>query len=335
MENWFKLSEEDRKTIIGQTSNQIGLTTTAVEKDFWVMVSLNAIFRTEYAEHLVFKGGTSLSKAWGLIQRFSEDIDLALDRKFLGFPGDLSRTKVTKLRKKACSLVTGEFMTAFKTSLEELGAKDFEINFVEFERSDTDPVALELKYKSLTEKNEYLQPKILIEISARSLRDPFEYKKMKSHISEVYPDKEFSDEEIEIPTVIPKRTFLEKIFLLHEEFQKTNESEIRSQRMTRHLYDIGKIIDTSHAQEAIDDEELYKTIVAHREMLTNVTWVDYNTHNPKTVKFLPPKSVDGDWKKDYAAMAESMFQGETEPYESLIAKLEEFNKRINAIPWSL
>ena len=227
------------------------------------------------------------------------------------------------------------FLTAFKNSLEELGVKDFKIAFVEFDRSDTDPVALELNYRSLTEKNEYLAPKILIEISARSLRDPFAPRKMKSHIAEVYPDKEFCDNEIEIPTVLPKRTFLEKIFLLHEEFQKPDHSTIRSHRMTRHLYDIGKIIDTRYAQEAIDDEELYRTIVAHRKMLTNVTWVDYAAHSPETINFLPPASITRDWKKDYSAMAESMFQGETEPYEMLIAKLEKFNKKVNALPWCL
>lgn len=85
MKEWFELSEEDRKLIIQQTSSQTRLSPTAVEKDFWVMIALNAIFKTKYAPHLVFKGGTSLSKAWGLIQRFSEDIDLALDRDYLGF----------------------------------------------------------------------------------------------------------------------------------------------------------------------------------------------------------------------------------------------------------
>lgn len=335
MKEWFELSEEDRKLIIQQTSSQTRLSPTAVEKDFWVMIALNAIFKTKYAPHLVFKGGTSLSKAWGLIQRFSEDIDLALDRDYLGFSGDLSKKKVTKLRKAACSLVSNELIYELEVSLNEMGVKGFEISCVEFERSDTDPVSVELKYTSITDRIEYLKPQVLIEISARSLRDPNEKRLMKSHISEVYPNAKFSDKEIEIPTVLPKRTFLEKIFLLHEEFQKPNDHEIKSYRMTRHLYDLGKIIDTSHAQEAIDDEELYKVIVRHRRILTNITWVDYGLHAPQTISYLPPVTVKGEWKNDYKAMSESMFQGETIPYEDLIAKLKNFNDKINSIMWSL
>lgn len=335
MKEWFKQSEDDRKLIIEQASIKTRLSPTAVEKDFWVMIALNAIFKTKYAPHLVFKGGTSLSKAWGLIQRFSEDIDLALDRDYLGFSGDLSRMKVTKLRKAACTLVTNDFLKELKGALNEMGVEGYEISYADFERSDTDPVAIVLKYKSITENIEYLKPNILIEISARSLRDPNEKKLLRSHIGEVYPEAKFSDKEIEIPTVLPKRTFLEKIFLLHEEFQKPEDREIKNYRMTRHLYDIGKIIDTYHAKEAIEDVELYKAIVKHRKMLTNITWVDYNLHAPQTINYLPPSTVKNEWKNDYKKMSESMFQDETIPFEELMEKLKDFNDRINSIKWSL
>ncbi len=82
MEKWFNLPENDRKEIINQVSAKTGLLPTAIEKDWWVMIALKAIYSSEYAKHLVFKGGTSLSKSYGLIERFSEDIDLAIDRSF-------------------------------------------------------------------------------------------------------------------------------------------------------------------------------------------------------------------------------------------------------------
>jgi hypothetical protein len=157
MQEWFKQSEKDKKLIIEQTSIKTGLSTTAVEKDFWVMLALSAIFKTTYAPYLVFKGGTSLSKAWNLTQRFSEDVDLAFDREFLGFKGDLDHKQVTKLRKAACKLVTNDFKLALTEALTEMGVEGFTTSHVEFERSDTDPVALELKYESITDRNDYLK----------------------------------------------------------------------------------------------------------------------------------------------------------------------------------
>lgn len=335
MTEWFKQSKEDKKLIIQQASIKTGLSTTAIEKDFWVMLALNAIYKTEYGPYLVFKGGTSLSKAWNLIQRFSEDIDLALDREYLGFTGDLGKKKVTKLRKVACDLVTNDFKTALEKTLTEMGVEGFEISHVEFERSDTDPVAIELKYESITEKNEYLKPQVLVEVSARSLRDPFQDQPMRSHIAETFQNSPFSDKEIKVPTVLPKRTFIEKMFLLHEEFQKPEDRKIKSHRMTRHLYDLGKIIDSGIAKEAIEDQDLYRTIVKHREMLTRVSWVNYDTHAPQTINFIPPERAIKEWKDDYRAMSESMFQGEILPFEDLINKLQTFNNQVNSLTWSL
>jgi len=106
MKEWFDLSELDRKEVIVQTSISKGLPQAAIEKDWWVVAVLRTLFETEYASHLVFKGGTSLSKAWGLIERFSEDIDVGMDKAFFGFEGHLSREKVKKLRKASCKFVS-------------------------------------------------------------------------------------------------------------------------------------------------------------------------------------------------------------------------------------
>jgi hypothetical protein len=176
MDEWFKLSEDDRKIVINQASAKSGLLPVAVEKDLWVIIALQAIFSTEVAEHLVFKGGTSLSKAWGIIERFSEDIDLAIDRSFFGFKGELSRTQVKNLRKASCKYVAEKFHILLEKALLKIGVKEFELSVTEFEESDTDPLAIELRYKSLVEQQEYLQPRILIEISSRSLIEPYENK---------------------------------------------------------------------------------------------------------------------------------------------------------------
>lgn len=331
MKEWFKLSEEDRRIVINQVSTKTGLLPVAIEKDLWVMIALQAIFSTEIANHLVFKGGTSLSKAWGIIERFSEDIDLAIDRSFFGFEGDLSRTQVKHLRKASCKYVDQKFPSLLKKALLDNGVKEFELTVTEFEESDTDPLAIELRYNSLVEKQDYLQPRILIEISSRSLIEPFENKELSSIISTLYPKEKFIDKPIIVPTVTPARTLIEKMFLLHEEFQKPKDKKNRSERMTRHLYDISRLMDTKYLEEAISNKDLYNTIISHRSKLTKISWVDYNSHNYKTLNFIPPSEIINEYEKDYSAMKESMFYGKTESFDDLIKKLKKLNNRINKI----
>ena len=93
---WLKLSKERRIEILNQAGNALGLPAIAIEKDWWVTLSLNASFSLKYSPHIVFKGGTSLSKGWDLIERFSEDIDLAIDKKFFGFDDHISKNQIKK-----------------------------------------------------------------------------------------------------------------------------------------------------------------------------------------------------------------------------------------------
>lgn len=113
----MKLSEKRRIDILNQVNNQTGLPVQAIEKDWWVTVVLNAIFTSKYANHFVFKGGTSLSKACHLIERFSEDIDLAIDRNFIGFEGELTKTQIKKLRKVSGSFIINELKTELNIRL--------------------------------------------------------------------------------------------------------------------------------------------------------------------------------------------------------------------------
>lgn len=330
MKEWFDLSEADRREIIVQTSISKGLPQAAIEKDWWVVTALRALFETKYAKHLVFKGGTSLSKAWRLIERFSEDIDVGMDKSFFGFEGNLNRTQVKNLRKVSCKFVSETFPKDLEDKLHEMGVKDFTIHVREFEESDTDPLAVEIRYKPLVEKAPYLEPRILVEISSRSLRDPFETKEVISFIGETYVGQLFADKVVKIPTVLPQRTFLEKLFLLHEEFQKPKEKgSMRSDRMTRHLYDISKMMDTEFGESAINDKELYNTIEEHRQVYARISWIDYSKHATETLNFIPPEKVLAEWEDDYKSMKESMFYGKTESFEDLIQKLEGLRNRFN------
>lgn len=327
MKVFIKLSKKEKLNIFNQVSEKKGLPSYAVEKDWWVTLALNVIFSLSYSKHIVFKGGTSLSKAWNLIERFSEDIDLAIDRKYLGFEGQLSKTQVKKLRKASCSFIGSEFYKDINDALIKLGVTDYELVVQETKDSDTDPLVIELRYKSLTETSDYLRPRVLIEVGARSLMEPVENKVIISMVSEVFRELPFAETEIIIPVVSPKRTFLEKIFLLHEEFQKETKF-IRVERMSRHLYDLEKLMDTIYGTDALKDIDLYDIILVHRMNFNTVRGIDYANHSPQLISILPPEETIKDWEKDYKTMQESMFYGTTLSFRKLMERIAELNTRI-------
>lgn len=119
---FYNLNNEEKLNLFEELRIKTGLPAFAVEKDWWVTQTLYIIFNLDFSEHLLFKGGTSLSKAWGLIKRFSEDIDLALNREYLGFDsGLISKSQVKRLRKKSFEFVTNEFYQALQKSFEKNG----------------------------------------------------------------------------------------------------------------------------------------------------------------------------------------------------------------------
>lgn len=331
LQEWFQLPDETKIRLFTETSRQIGLpSSSAAEKDWWVVHTLSVIFSMDCANALIFKGGTSLSKGWNVIHRFSEEIDLALDREFLGFSGELTKGDIRKLRRKSFQFISEVFTEELKNKFSELGFKNVTVKPREVENHDQDPLIIEIYYNKLTETDTYLKPGVLVEVGSRSLKEPFTQRTFGTFISEIYTDNPFTDKPITIPIVNPERTFLEKIFLLHEEFQKPFD-KLRVDRLSRHLYDIEKLCQTEYAEIALQDRELYNTIVRHRGKFTAISGIDYAKHNPENIKFIPPDSIIKMWKADYEEMKGSMIYGNTLDFDQLINRLTELQKRINAI----
>jgi hypothetical protein len=252
LQEWKKLSAEEKYFYINETAQKIGLPFQSVEKDWWVTQTLAIMFSMNCANSLIFKGGTSLSKAWKIIERFSEDVDLVLDREFLGFAGELSKTQISKLRYASYKFLTEKFTPELQQKFNELGFTDVLVKYREVDNHDQDPLIIEIYYPKLTEKDIYLRPGVMVEIGSRSLKEPFSPCKFKTLVAENYSEKLFSDNDITIPTVNVERTFLEKIFLLHEEYQRPAEKR-RVERLSRHLYDIEKISQTPYFEKALSD----------------------------------------------------------------------------------
>lgn len=138
IETWKELKDSDKLDIFNEVSARKNLPSAVIEKDWWVSLTLRIIFNMKIAPSLVFKGGTSLSKGWQLISRFSEDIDLALDRKFLGYEGDMTKTKVNKLRKKALKYVSEIFIKDLEEEFKSTGITTDEIKTEKIKTPDQD-----------------------------------------------------------------------------------------------------------------------------------------------------------------------------------------------------
>lgn len=332
IEIWKGLSDADKRGIFNEVSAEQNVPPAAVEKDWWVVRTLDLVFDTSIAPHTVFKGGTSLSKAWGLIDRFSEDIDLALDRTFLGInrpDHEMNGSQVSRLRKLSFKFIAEQYLTEIKSKFIAAGLA-VRIQLGEITADDQDPLIIEIYYPTVTEPIPYIQPRVLIEVGSRSLMEPFSNRNFSSMVGDHFVGRPFADETITVPTVNPERTFLEKIFLLHEEFQRPVE-QIKTERKSRHLYDLEKLMDTEFAASALKDKELYNTIVDHRKKLTPVKGIDYANHSTDKINPIPPNSIIGDWEKDYREMQQSMFHNPSLPFDKLIERIYELKNRINSL----
>lgn len=331
---FIDLSKEDRTDILDRVSTELNIRQREViEKDWWVTAVLRAMFSLPYAGHLSFKGGTSLSKCWHLIDRFSEDIDIAIDREYLGFSGTLSKTQISdKLRRAACTFVRETMQHDLAEQLYKSGIskEKFKVNVDITPVTTTDPEVININYDSVLsfsidgKDGQYILPKVKVEISGRSMSEPVGEVALDAMIDQVYPKAPFAEPKFMVRAVLPERTFLEKVFLLHEEFTKPKEL-IRVERMSRHMYDIGQMLKTPIAERAINDAELYRQIIAHRRAFIGLRGFNYDTLYPATLNIVPPASIIEQWKADYENMRLHMIYGDSVSFEVLVNYLKNLN----------
>lgn len=325
MNNFHTLPADSKRVAVEQTALKQGLSKQIVEKDLWVSTLLEIIFTLPFAEKLVFKGGTSLSKAWGLIDRFSEDIDLAVDRSLFGLEGDLTIRQLKKLRKASSLFVCNEFCVELQNAVEHYGLSEFlhieaQPNG-EGDKTYPEPRQIYIKYKSLFDSElSYIKPQIILEIGARSLFEPVERATIDSMIAQVFPAIQTSVVKSEITTAVAAKTFLEKAFLLHELF--TTNACYRAERKSRHLYDLERMMDKGFAINAIKDDTLWNTIHHHRDVFTHMHDVDYTPDIRDRITLIPPAEHYQVWAADYADMQSSMIYGDSLSFDELIERMK-------------
>ena len=345
MNKWIDFSIDERKAMIQAVCQAKPIDEASAEKDWWVTAVLYAVFHTSISDYLLFKGGTSLSKGWDIIQRFSEDIDLALSRDYFYNVKKLpcaicnSNTQIHNLREKGQDFLLGEFKMELDRELKGMGLNvtllgDDEILDEKGKKRniphDKDPSVLYVNYPSLySTATSYAIPTIKIEISVLSMSEPFEMRRISSLVEQVFDGKDVDSDLVQtIRTVKPSRTFLEKAFLLCEEYQKEKP---RTHRMTRHFYDLEKLMQTPYCEMALQDVTLYHEIVDHRRKFYHVGYVDYDMDLPANIQIVPNEELMPSFEADYKAMKKSFIYGKALDFDVLIERLKTLQDRFRAI----
>ncbi|MDR1452767.1 MAG: nucleotidyl transferase AbiEii/AbiGii toxin family protein [Candidatus Margulisbacteria bacterium] len=338
----FPFSEHERLEMFLNTANKLKIQPAMVEKDFWVYAVLDRIFGDEeLARVLCFKGGTSLSKAFHLIERFSEDIDLILARHLILQNGENlkqnSRTKQDKLTKEINARTENYIKTELKDKIASVLSgllkvyTDEEYTRIEPDYDPRNPrktndSKLHIIYpRSIAD--EYLRPDILLEIGPLALWNPNERYKISSYVADTYPHLGINP--AVVPTIKPERTFWEKVTILHYENTRPENKPLKS-RYSRHYYDIFKIGHSAVKNVALANLDLLAEIIDFDSHLYRLSWADYENAKIGALHLMPAKHNFGALEKDYAQMQKMFFNPEATPrWEDILAYLQELENEIN------
>lgn len=324
--DYFSLNPAQQRLVIEQTAAKLNLPVQAIEKDLWVTAILQVLFTLPCAHGLVFKGGTSISKVWNAINRFSEDIDLVIDRSLFDLDGELTKKQVKKLRKVSSMFVReelfGQLCEAIASTplygLCEIEAQPDGVG----DSTYPEPRIIYVKYASLfSDKIDYILPVVKIEAGARSLLEPTLNVAIKSLVDAALPSITTSLVDVEVRTAVAEKTFLEKCFLLHELFSRG--VAVSANRRSRHLYDLHMMMRKGIDKRAVSDDELWNTIHHHRSTLTSISGVDYTPDIRSRIVLTPPAECVEDWKSDYQAMQGSMIYNNPPSFEELLQSMAE------------
>ncbi|MEM9444382.1 MAG: nucleotidyl transferase AbiEii/AbiGii toxin family protein [Verrucomicrobiota bacterium] len=342
MNDFIQLPVNEQLLYYEQAKAELGIPAATIEKDFWVCWTLKQLFELpKWKDKLTFKGGTSLSKVWNLIDRFSEDIDLIVDREYLGFGGEnepeeaqtssQKKKRIERLKKACRKTVSEDLLSCLEKQINK-ELPDPSLAKIIFDQEDHDHNTIEFYYpRVFPEKSlEALLPYVKLEIGPRGDNWPADKHEIKPYLIEVLPQVFPPEGKIKVNVLDSSRTFLEKAMLLHEEGQRP-ESRKRKGRMARHYYDLYCMIKAGIGDKAIANESLVTRVREHRMFYYNVSWVDYETLRPGTMEMLPGQDALSFWEKDYESMKNNFFFGEVPSFTEIVNSVETFQDKWNAL----
>ena len=338
-------TEADRRDLFLSTSLRLGTPIQNVEKDFWVCWVLDLLFNGpgNHEPRLLFKGGTSLSKSYGLISRFSEDIDITVFREDLGQPldvEDLEGLSVKKQRanlnaiKEACqhyisSMLKERLSTSIAAAFEGTGLP-FNPSAVTLDPDDPDRQTLLIAYPAVSaQPGEYNPPTVKIEAGAKSALDPHRATTVTPYLAEDVPNLMLNVSNV--VTIDAERTFWDKVVILHGQrrwFERRGELRRQGQRVSRHYYDIYRLLGSDTGRRAARDLDLARDCARHARMFFNSSDLDLATAHPGTFALSPLPEMDTQLRRDYTAMAGMIF-GDVPEWGLIVEAIRQFEQLVN------
>ena len=331
-EQFLHLPVDDRREILQTAATQLGQQATVLEKDVWVCWALQTLFSMPNAHPMAFKGGTSLSKIYGAINRFSEDVDVTLDYRNFGdnfdpFTDGVSKSVVKKFSERLKGYVSkyaNEIVVPYMdTQLKALPRpKEYGINV-----SD-DGEKIWVRYPSAIEGgDEYLPSSILVELGGRNVIDPNERHTVTPDVSTLVTDLDLPSGEVVV--LSPERTFWEKATLIHVECNR-EEFKADAHRLSRHWYDLRMLGEHASGKAAIDNRELFEDVVRHKQVFFNAAYANYEACLANELRLVPDDGPITELRTDYEKMlGAGMMYGDPPSFDDIIAGLREIERAVN------
>ncbi len=333
-----QMSTKDRAGIFSETADRKNVADAIVEKDFWVCWVLKQLFSIEtLSNRLLFKGGTSLSKVFSAINRFSEDIDLAVDYAALGFTGerdprrdDISKTKragiLDEMMTECRKYIAADFLATFRARCEEVLGKQGGWGL---KVSDTDPNEVEFRYPvASTKALDYVAPQVLLELGTHAEFVPHDRFTIRSFVAEEFPTL-MQESDVAVVALLAKRTFWEKATILHAEYHRPLDKPIPD-KYSRHYYDLAMLTQGPIRNEALADTALLADVVKHKQTFYPSKWARYDLAKLGSLMLVPPKERMEALAKDYKSMG-VMIIGDPPKFENIIELLGALEREINTL----
>jgi nucleotidyltransferase AbiEii toxin of type IV toxin-antitoxin system len=338
MDTWAKATPKDREALFNQTASVKGISPEIVEKDFWVCWTLHQIFELQGLPRLIFKGGTSLSKAFGIIRRFSEDIDLVLNRHQLGFndandPANQEGTNlrdrtIEKLKSSCRKVIAEEFVPRLQEQIRStIGDSGWTL---EIDPNTPDGGTVDFKYPagmpgSLAKG--YIKRAVRLELGCRGDQMPCEGANVTAYAAEAFPDQ-FQVRDVHVNTISPERTFWEKATILHREYYRVEAGKPVSERIFRHYHDVVVISKHQRGLSALKNLALLEQVVAHKRHFFREAAAHYELAKRGTLRLAPSRKLEGALRRDYEKMRE-MYFGQEPDFDRVMSDIHELEEAFN------
>lgn len=329
--NFFDLSIEEKSVLIRKAAEHLSVSDIVIEKDIWVCWILEKLF--ELPVQMAFKGGTSLSKVFNLIKRFSEDCDITID--YRNFSEELTLGSLNKSQLKKISEQLKEKLKAYVSKivlphLQVQISKNFRGDSFEITLSE-DGEQLKFYYPSLVSKSDgYLRDHVLVEFGIRNSTEPFEELPVLTYLEQVVENK-IKLPKPKIPTLSPIRTFWEKATLIHVECHRERFTH-SPERLSRHWYDLFMLSNSWVGEKALINKEILQNVIVHKKAFFNAAYANYDHCLSGRFHLIPKEQYLKDLEKDYKIMIEAeMFYDLPPSFGKIMEDLKELETIMNLL----